>query len=99
MISKPFVEDIETYAQDIVDTVREPLLMLDTHLRVQSANRAFYETFHVSPKETEGQLIYELGTASGTSLLSGRSSKTSFRRAPSSTTSSSSTLSRTSAAV
>jgi signal transduction histidine kinase/DNA-binding response OmpR family regulator len=59
--SKPFVEDIETYAQDIVDTVREPLLMLDTHLRVQSANRAFYETFHVSPKETEDQLIYELG--------------------------------------
>jgi signal transduction histidine kinase/DNA-binding response OmpR family regulator len=59
--SKPFVEDIETYAQDIVDTVREPLLMLDTHLRVQSANRAFYETFHVSPKETEDHLIYELG--------------------------------------
>jgi signal transduction histidine kinase/DNA-binding response OmpR family regulator len=61
VISKPFVEDIETYAQDIVDTVREPLLMLDTNLRVQSANRAFYETFHVSPKETENQLIYELG--------------------------------------
>ena len=61
MSTKPFVEDIETYAQDIVDTVREPLLMLDTHLRVQSANRAFYETFHVSPNETEGQLIYELG--------------------------------------
>jgi signal transduction histidine kinase/CheY-like chemotaxis protein len=59
--SKPFVEDIETYAQDIVDTVREPLLMLDTNLRVQSANRAFYETFHVSAKETENQLIYELG--------------------------------------
>jgi signal transduction histidine kinase/CheY-like chemotaxis protein len=59
--TKPFVEDIETYAQDIVDTVREPLLMLDTTLRVQSANRAFYETFQVSPNETEGHLIYELG--------------------------------------
>jgi signal transduction histidine kinase/CheY-like chemotaxis protein len=58
---EPFVEDIETYAQDIVDTVREPLLMLDTNLRVQSANRAFYETFHVSSAETENQLIYELG--------------------------------------
>src|SRR5688572_22711125 len=57
----PFVEDIETYAQDIVDTVREPLLMLDTNLRVQSANRAFYETFHVSAAETENQLIYQLG--------------------------------------
>jgi signal transduction histidine kinase/DNA-binding response OmpR family regulator len=61
MDTKPFVEDIETYAQDIVDTVREPLLMLDTTLRVQSANRAFYETFHVSPRETEDQLIYQLG--------------------------------------
>ncbi len=61
MNQQPFVEDIETYAQDIVDTVREPLLMLDTNLRVQSANRAFYETFQVSPVETESQLIYELG--------------------------------------
>ncbi len=61
MNQQPFVEDIETYAQDIVDTVRESLLMLDTNLRVQSANRAFYETFHVSPIETEDQLIYELG--------------------------------------
>src|ERR1700693_6165794 len=61
MKQKPFVEDIETYAQDIVDTVREPLLMLDTTLRVQSANRAFYQTFHVSPEETENHLIYELG--------------------------------------
>ena len=32
---KPLVEDIETYAQDIVDTVREPLLILDTTLRVR----------------------------------------------------------------
>jgi signal transduction histidine kinase/CheY-like chemotaxis protein len=59
--SAPLVEDIETYAQDIVETVREPLLMLDTALRVRSANRAFYQTFHVTSAETEGQLIYELG--------------------------------------
>ena len=55
MESKPFVEDIETYAQDIVDTVREPLLMLDTTLRVACANRAFYQTFRVSAKETENR--------------------------------------------
>ncbi|HEX6368928.1 MAG TPA: response regulator [Longimicrobium sp.] len=55
------VQDMETYAQDIVATVREPLLMLDTSLRVRSANRAFYATFKVSPDETENQLIYELG--------------------------------------
>jgi signal transduction histidine kinase/CheY-like chemotaxis protein len=58
---KPLVEDIESYAQDIVDTVREPLLMLDTTLRVRSANRAFYQTFKVSAAETENRLIYELG--------------------------------------
>src|SRR4051812_37352981 len=58
MKRKPLVE---AYAQDIVDTVREPLLMLDPTLRVRSANRAFYQTFLVSAEETEGRLIYELG--------------------------------------
>ncbi len=61
MTREPLVEDIQNYAQNIVDTVREPLLILDATLRVRSANRAFYQTFHVSPGETEGRLIYELG--------------------------------------
>src|SRR5438309_933232 len=61
MIREALVEDIQDYALNIVDTVREPLLILDTTLRVRSANRAFYQTFHVSPGETEGRLIYELG--------------------------------------
>src|SRR5512132_1611691 len=61
MDPRPLVDDIQNYAQNIVDTVREPLLILDATLRVQSANRAFYQTFHVSPVETEGRLIYELG--------------------------------------
>src|SRR5689334_5372060 len=61
MERRPLVEDIQNYAQNIVDTVREPLLILDTTLRVRSANRAFYQTFHVSPGETEGRLIYDLG--------------------------------------
>ncbi|HEY1929734.1 MAG TPA: PAS domain-containing protein, partial [Caulobacteraceae bacterium] len=61
MTREPLVEDIQNYAQDIVDTVREPLLILDATLRVRSANRAFYQTFHVTPAETEGRLIYELG--------------------------------------
>src|SRR4028119_438729 len=52
---------IGTFSQNIVDTVREPLLMLDTTLRVHSANRAFYQTFQVSSEETENHLIYELG--------------------------------------
>jgi signal transduction histidine kinase/CheY-like chemotaxis protein len=41
--------------------VREPLLILDTTLRVRSGNRAFYQTFQVSLEETEDRLIYELG--------------------------------------
>jgi PAS domain S-box-containing protein len=61
MERRPLVDDIQNYAQNIVDTVREPLLILDATLRVRSANRAFYQTFHVSPAETEGRLIYELG--------------------------------------
>ena len=55
------LSQIETYAQDVVDTVREPLLILDGTLRVHSANRAFYQTFHVVPEETERRLVYELG--------------------------------------
>src|SRR5437588_609845 len=61
MIRKPLVEDIQNFAQNIVDTVREPLLILDAALRARTANRAFYQTFHVSPEETEDRLIYELG--------------------------------------
>ncbi|MCY2976258.1 MAG: PAS domain-containing protein, partial [Planctomycetota bacterium] len=60
-VPQPLVDDIENYAQNIVDTIREPLLILDATLRVQSANRAFYQTFQVSASETEGRLIYELG--------------------------------------
>src|SRR5579871_254551 len=59
--SEDDLKAIETYAQNIVDTVREPLLILDTTLRVRSGNRAFYQTFRVSAEETEDQLIYELG--------------------------------------
>src|SRR5665213_1273133 len=52
---------LEDFSRDIVNTVREPLLILDTTLRVRSANRAFYQTFQVSSEETENRLIYELG--------------------------------------
>ena len=48
-------------AQQIVKTVRDPLLVLTPDFRVQSANPAFYQLFHVSPAETEGQSIYALG--------------------------------------
>jgi two-component sensor histidine kinase len=49
------------FAQSIVDTVREPLLALDSELRVVAASRSFYTTFQVDPQETQGRLLYELG--------------------------------------
>src|SRR5579864_4780370 len=45
----------------IVDTVREPLVVLDADLRVVVASRSFYRAFAVSPQETEGRLLSELG--------------------------------------
>ena len=47
--------------EDIVETVREPLIVLDSDLRVFSANRSFYKSFKVTPAETIGNLIYDLG--------------------------------------
>ncbi len=55
------VDDIQNFALDIVDAVREPLLILDATLNVRSANRAFYQTFQVTPEETENRFIYDLG--------------------------------------
>ena len=49
------------YAEHIVETVHEPLLMLTGDLQVIAANPAFYRLFNVTPAETEGCLLYELG--------------------------------------
>jgi len=48
-------------AQAIVETVREPVLILSGELRIKLANRSFYRTFQVSPEETENRLLYEVG--------------------------------------
>ncbi|MBU4231295.1 MAG: PAS domain-containing protein [Desulfobacterales bacterium] len=55
------VEEARSYAQGIIETLREPLLVLDGNLRVISANSAFYQFFKGVPQETENRLIYELG--------------------------------------
>lgn len=61
--NQPFVENKEagTLAQAIVDTVREPLLVLDKDLRVLAASRSFYLTFKVDRTETLDKLLYTLG--------------------------------------
>jgi two-component system, chemotaxis family, CheB/CheR fusion protein len=48
-------------ANAIVATVREPLLILDGELRVEKANRAYYDAFRVGPQDTLGQLLGALG--------------------------------------
>jgi PAS domain S-box-containing protein len=53
--------ELREYAENIVATVREPLVVLDADLRVVSTNHSFYEVFAVKPEETEGQFIYDLG--------------------------------------
>jgi len=59
--AKLLLQEIETYAQNIGDTIRDPLLILDRDLCVKSANRAFYKTFQEMPEETENRFIHELG--------------------------------------
>ena len=59
----PFVEtqDGITLANAIVDTVRDPLVVLDHELRVIAASRSFYETFRLVREGVRGQLLYEIG--------------------------------------
>jgi PAS domain S-box-containing protein len=55
------VEDARAVAEGIVQTVRKPLVVLDAALRVQTANRAFYEMVRTAPADTEGRPLFELG--------------------------------------
>ena len=50
-----------TYIRTVIDTAREPFLVLDGELRVLSANKIFYRFFHVTKKATEHTLVYRLG--------------------------------------
>jgi two-component sensor histidine kinase len=63
MFSEQFADshDASTLARAIVDTVREPFVVLDENLRVIAASRSFYRTFTVNPENTQGKLLYELG--------------------------------------
>jgi hypothetical protein len=71
--SQPFIEnkDAGTLAQAIVDTVREPLLVLDKDLRVLAASRSFYSTFQVAPRVTQVSSFMSWATVNGTFPNSG----------------------------
>src|SRR3954465_7384266 len=55
------LRDALAFADSIVDTMRDPLLVLDGALRVVRASGEFYRAFGVSAGETEGRLVYDLG--------------------------------------
>ncbi|TIM16667.1 MAG: histidine kinase, partial [Mesorhizobium sp.] len=55
------IEDAQTLAQAIVNTITEPFLVLDEQFRVLAASRSFYNTFEVDPQQTQGSLLYALG--------------------------------------
>ena len=55
------VQDAREYAENIVETVRKPLVVLDFDLKILTANHSFYETFNVTHVETIGNFIYDLG--------------------------------------
>jgi PAS domain-containing protein len=52
---------MDARAQAIVDTIREPLLVLDKHLRVVAASRSFYQTFKLDRQDVQGRPVYALG--------------------------------------
>ncbi|MBI9084114.1 MAG: PAS domain S-box protein [Desulfobacterales bacterium] len=61
VVIKKAEDEAHEFADNIINTVREPLITLDQDLRVVTASRSFYDFFKVKPEETVGQLIYDLG--------------------------------------
>lgn len=55
------LKESRNYAEAIVGTMREALLVLDSSFQIISANQAFYEIFQVSPVQVEQRLIFDLG--------------------------------------
>lgn len=56
-----YMKDAQKYAESIVETIRQPLLVLDSDLKVKSANRSFYRFFKEKPENTINKFIYHLG--------------------------------------
>ena len=55
------IQEAREYSESIVETVRKPLVVLSPELKILTANHSFYETFQVTPEETIGNFIYDLG--------------------------------------
>ncbi len=55
------IQDAREYSENIVETLHKPLIVMSSDLKILTANRNFYETFKVTPEETIGNFIYDLG--------------------------------------
>lgn len=55
------IQDAREYSENIVETVHKPLVVLNSNLKILTANHSFYETFKATPEETIGKFIYDLG--------------------------------------
>jgi len=55
------IQDAREYAENIVETVREPMVVLDSDLKIITVNHSFYDTFKVTSEETIGNFIYDVG--------------------------------------
>jgi PAS domain S-box-containing protein len=60
-VIKIAADEVSEFAENVINTVREPLIALDQDLRVVKVSHSFYQFFKVTPEETMGQLIYDLG--------------------------------------
>lgn len=54
-------EGAQKYTKNLVETLRQPLIVLTPDLKVISANHSFYEKFHLTPEGTEGLFVYSIG--------------------------------------
>ena len=61
VVIKQVADEASEYSENIINTVREPLIALGEDLRVVRASRSFYDFFKVRPEETVGRHIYDLG--------------------------------------
>ena len=55
------VEELNNYNEAILSTVHEPVLVLDKDIKIKSANKSFYKTFHVTEEDSVGKSLYKLG--------------------------------------
>ncbi len=58
--SEQQLREAREYAESIIHTMRDCLVVLNSQMRIVSANQSFYRTFNVSPSEAEGQIFYDL---------------------------------------